>query len=79
MFRHDVFPLYLADMAAELCYGFPIFDTNGAKVAQHYGAPEWNDLAAARCGAWFGLAHRNGLMARIASSISLSATSRSCR
>ncbi len=39
-FRRDVFPLYLADTPQGHFYGFPVLNTNGAKVAQHYGAPE---------------------------------------
>ena len=39
-FRRDVFPLYIADTPEGYFYGFPVLDENGAKVAQHYGAPE---------------------------------------
>jgi sarcosine oxidase len=39
-FRRDVFPLYIADTPEGYFYGFPVLDDNGAKVAQHYGAPE---------------------------------------
>ncbi len=39
-FRRDVFPLYLADTLHGQFYGFPALNANGAKVAQHYGAPE---------------------------------------
>jgi sarcosine oxidase len=39
-FRRDVFPLYIADTPLGHFYGFPVLNTNGAKVAQHYGAPE---------------------------------------
>jgi sarcosine oxidase len=39
-FRRDVFPIYIADTSAGLFYGFPMIDPAGAKVAQHYGAPE---------------------------------------
>jgi sarcosine oxidase len=46
LFRRDVFPLYLADTPVGLCYGFPVLDANGAKVARHYGAPELDDPAA---------------------------------
>ncbi|HEY7314979.1 MAG TPA: N-methyl-L-tryptophan oxidase [Gemmataceae bacterium] len=39
-FRRDVFPLYIADTPLGHFYGFPMLNANGAKVAQHYGAPE---------------------------------------
>ncbi|HEY7156707.1 MAG TPA: N-methyl-L-tryptophan oxidase [Gemmataceae bacterium] len=39
-FRRDVFPLYIADTPLGHFYGFPVLNTNGAKIAQHYGAPE---------------------------------------
>jgi sarcosine oxidase len=39
-FRRDVFPLYIADTPLGHFYGFPVLNSNGAKVAQHYGAPE---------------------------------------
>jgi sarcosine oxidase len=39
-FFRDVFPLYIADTPEGYFYGFPVLDDNGAKVAQHYGAPE---------------------------------------
>jgi sarcosine oxidase len=42
VFRRDVFPLYIADTPLGHFYGFPMLNTNGAKVAQHYGAPELN-------------------------------------
>lgn len=45
LFRRDVFPLYIADTPAGHFYGFPVLDANGAKVAQHYGAPELHDPA----------------------------------
>ena len=45
-FRRDVFPLYIADTPGGYFYGFPVLDGNGAKVAQHYGAPELADPAA---------------------------------
>jgi sarcosine oxidase len=45
-FRRDVFPLYIADTPEGYFYGFPALDGNGAKVAQHYGAPELTDPAA---------------------------------
>jgi sarcosine oxidase len=41
LFRRDVFPLYIADTPQGHFYGFPVLNSNGAKVAQHYGAPEW--------------------------------------
>jgi sarcosine oxidase len=41
-FRRDVFPLYIADTPGGYFYGFPVLDGSGAKVAQHYGAPELN-------------------------------------
>lgn len=41
-FRRDVFPLYIADTSQGHFYGFPVLNANGAKVAQHYGAPEVN-------------------------------------
>jgi len=40
LFRRDVFPLYIADTPRGHFYGFPMLNTNGVKVAQHYGAPE---------------------------------------
>jgi sarcosine oxidase len=46
LFRRDVFPLYMADTPVGLCYGFPVLDANGAKVARHYGAPELDDPTA---------------------------------
>src|SRR5579871_4178458 len=39
-FRRDVFPLYITDTPLGHFYGFPALNANGAKVAQHYGAPE---------------------------------------
>jgi sarcosine oxidase len=39
-FRRDVFPIYIADTPQGHFYGFPVLNGNGAKVAQHYGAPE---------------------------------------
>jgi sarcosine oxidase len=45
MFRRDVFPLYIADTPEGYFYGFPVLDANGAKVAQHYGAPELSNPA----------------------------------
>jgi sarcosine oxidase len=41
-YRRDRFPLYIADTPRGYFYGFPVLDGNGAKVAQHYGAPELN-------------------------------------
>jgi sarcosine oxidase len=40
LFRRDVFPLYIADTPLGHFYGFPVLNAAGAKVAQHYGAPE---------------------------------------
>jgi sarcosine oxidase len=40
LFRRDVFPLYIADTPQGHFYGFPVLNSNGAKVARHYGAPE---------------------------------------
>jgi len=40
LFRRDIFPLYIADTPQGHFYGFPVLNANGAKVAQHYGAPE---------------------------------------
>jgi sarcosine oxidase len=40
LFRRDVFPLYIADTPQGHFYGFPVLNAYGAKVAQHYGAPE---------------------------------------
>src|SRR5579883_137572 len=40
LFRRDVFPLYIVDTPQGHFYGFPVLNANGAKVAQHYGAPE---------------------------------------
>ncbi len=42
LFRRDVFPLYIADTPQGHFYGFPVLNAHGAKVAQHYGAPELN-------------------------------------
>jgi sarcosine oxidase len=39
-FRRDRFPIYITDTPAGHFYGFPVLDCHGAKVAQHYGAPE---------------------------------------
>lgn len=39
-FRRDRFPLYIAETPQGHFYGFPVLNVNGAKVAQHYGAPE---------------------------------------
>jgi sarcosine oxidase len=47
-FRRDVFPLYIADTPAGHFYGFPMIDPSGAKVAQHYGAPELSDVSGIR-------------------------------
>lgn len=44
-FRRDVFPLYIADTPQGHFYGFPMLNSNGVKVAQHYGAPELGDPA----------------------------------
>jgi len=44
-FRLDVFPLYIADTPFGHFYGIPALDSNGVKVAQHYGAPELHDPA----------------------------------
>jgi sarcosine oxidase len=43
LFRRDRFPCYIADLDQGAFYGFPMIDANGAKVAQHYGAPELLD------------------------------------
>jgi sarcosine oxidase len=40
LFRRDRFPLYITETPGGHFYGFPVLDGNGAKVAQHYGAPE---------------------------------------
>jgi sarcosine oxidase len=40
LFRRDVFPVFIAETALGTFYGVPAVDTNGVKVAQHYGAPE---------------------------------------
>jgi sarcosine oxidase len=45
LFRRDMFPPYVADTPAGIFYGFPMIDPAGAKVAQHYGAPELDDPA----------------------------------
>jgi sarcosine oxidase len=45
LFRQDVFPLYIADTPFGHFYGIPALDSNGVKVAQHYGAPELHDPA----------------------------------
>src|SRR5205085_941360 len=39
-FRRDVFPAYINDTRHGYFYGLPMLDTNGVKIAQHYGAPE---------------------------------------
>jgi sarcosine oxidase len=41
-FRRDVFPLYITDTPRGHFYGFPMLNSDGVKVAQHYGAPELN-------------------------------------
>ena len=40
LFRRDIFPLYITDTPQGHFYGFPVLNADGAKVAQHYGAPE---------------------------------------
>jgi sarcosine oxidase len=40
LFRRDIFPLYIADTPQGHFYGFPVLNAQGAKIAQHYGAPE---------------------------------------
>ncbi|MDY3555416.1 N-methyl-L-tryptophan oxidase [Gemmata sp. JC717] len=39
-FRRDTFPLFIADVPGAPFYGLPAIDSNGLKVARHYGAPE---------------------------------------
>jgi sarcosine oxidase len=43
MFRRDRFPIYLAEVPEGYFYGLPVIDTNGHKVARHYGADELTD------------------------------------
>jgi sarcosine oxidase len=43
-FRRDVFPVYIAETTLGYFYGLPAIDPNGAKVAEHYGAPELPDV-----------------------------------
>jgi sarcosine oxidase len=40
LFRRDRFPIFIADTQAGAFYGMPAFDARGVKIAQHYGAPE---------------------------------------
>jgi sarcosine oxidase len=42
-FRPDIFPIYIVDTPEGYFYGLPALDTNGVKIAQHYGAPELTD------------------------------------
>jgi sarcosine oxidase len=44
-FRRDVFPIYIAETSLGYFYGLPAIDPSGAKVAEHYGAPELADVA----------------------------------
>jgi sarcosine oxidase len=46
LFRRDAFPVFIAEVPEGHFYGLPVLDTNGLKVAQHYGAPELTDPAA---------------------------------
>ena len=39
-FRRDRFPVFIADTPEGHFYGLPAIDSNGVKVARHYGAPE---------------------------------------
>jgi len=41
--RRDRFPVFLADVPGGPFYGLPALDTDGVKVARHYGAPELPD------------------------------------
>jgi sarcosine oxidase len=45
-FRRDRFPIYLAEVPEGIFYGLPAIDSNGHKVARHYGAPELPDVSA---------------------------------
>ncbi len=40
LFRRDVFPIFIAETPEGEFYGLPAIDSNGVKVARHYGAPE---------------------------------------
>ena len=42
-FAHDRFPIFIAETPIGAFYGLPAIDSNGVKVAQHYGAPELGD------------------------------------
>jgi len=44
-FRPEVFPIFIADTPDGYFYGLPAIDSQGVKVAQHYGAPELLDPA----------------------------------
>jgi sarcosine oxidase len=43
-FRRDAFPIYIAESSLGYFYGLPAIDPAGAKVAEHYGAPELADV-----------------------------------
>ncbi len=43
--RRDRFPIFLADVPGGPFYGLPAIDSNGVKIARHYGAPELPDPA----------------------------------
>lgn len=43
--RRDRFPLFIAETPGGHFYGFPVLNSDGLKVAQHYGAPELLDPA----------------------------------
>ncbi len=44
-FRRDVFPIFIAETSAGYFYGLPAIDSSGAKIAEHYGAPELAEVA----------------------------------
>lgn len=46
LFRRDRFPCYMLDSADGAFYGFPMIDSSGVKLAQHYGAAELADPSA---------------------------------
>ena len=39
-FRRDRFPIFIADVPEGKFYGLPMIDSQGVKIAEHYGAPE---------------------------------------
>lgn len=43
-FRRDIFPIWLAEAPEGYFYGLPVIDSNGMKVARHYGALELTNV-----------------------------------